>query len=187
VPDARLMPADRREPFPGLLSKLGALTLAGGLWLLCCLAAGAQTSSVTLEELRTDPALTPERLIKQFSDFKFQPGREVRQPGTFLEQKAGDCDDFATLASDVLRAHGYSTRLVAVYMPNEVHVVCYVGETSSYLDFNRRKKTSPLVKCKSDLAAIAASVAGSFRAQWRSASEFTFKNGARRFVATVFR
>lgn len=143
--------------------------------------------AVTLDELRADPALTPERFIKRFQDFKFQPGRDVSQPAAFLQRKAGDCDDFATLAADVLREHGYSTRLVVVYMPHDVHVVCYVGETNSYLDFNRRKKASPLVKCKADLSAIAASVAGSFRTQWRSASEFTFKNGVRRFVWTVFR
>ena len=56
-----------------------------------------------------------------------------------------------------------------------------------YLDYNRRKQASPLVKCEVELAAIAASVAQSFRSPWRSASEFTFRNGEKRFVATVFR
>jgi hypothetical protein len=113
-------------------------------------------------------------------------GGEVRKPETFLANRSGDCDDFATLAADLLRERGYSTRLVVVFMPNDVHVVCYVAETNSYLDYNRRKQVSPLVKCKGELEAIAASVARSFRSPWRSVSEFTFRNGVRRFVSTVF-
>ena len=125
--------------------------------------------------------------MTHFADFKFELGRNVRQPEAFLASHSGDCDDFATLAADLLREKGYSTRLVAVYMPNEVHVVCYVDETNCYLDYNRRKRTSPLVKCQGELSAIAASVARSFRSPWRSVSEFTLRQGARHFVSTVFR
>jgi hypothetical protein len=154
--------------------------------LLFLLPAGV-ARAVTLAELRADPNLTPERLMARFADFKFELGREVRKPETFLATRAGDCDDFATLAADLLSEKGYSTRLVVVFMPNDVHVVCYVAETNSYLDYNRRKQASPLVKCKGELEAIAASVARSFRCPWRSASEFTFRSGVRRFVSTVFR
>jgi hypothetical protein len=143
--------------------------------------------AASLADLRADPKLTPERLMAYFANFKFEPGRQVRPPETFLAKRAGDCDDFATIAADVLREKGYSTRLVAVFMPHDVHVVCYVAETNTYLDYNRRKEVAPLVKCKGDLPAIAASVAQSFRSPWRSVSEFTFRNGARRFVSTVFR
>jgi hypothetical protein len=160
--------------------------LLGGLVLLFCLPPAGWARTVTLAELRADAKLTPERLMAYFADFKFEPGRQVRQPETFLASRAGDCDDFATLAADLLREKGYSARLVAVFMQHEVHVVCYVAETHSYLDYNRRKQASPLVKCDGDLAAIAASIAQSFRSPWRSASEFTFRNGARRFVSTVF-
>ena len=143
--------------------------------------------AVTLAELRAEPNLTPERLMTHFADFKFQLNRQLRPPDTFLASRCGDCDDFATLAADLLREKGYSTRLVAVYMPNEVHVVCYVAETNTYLDYNRRKQPSPVVKCKGELAAIAASVARSFRSPWRSVSEFTLRQGVRHFVSTVFR
>ncbi len=142
---------------------------------------------MTLAELRAEPNLTPERFMAHFADFKFALGRKVRSPETFLSARSGDCDDFATLAADLLHEKGYSTRLVAVFMPNDVHVVCYVAETNSYLDYNRRKKATPLVKCKGELAAIAAKVARSFRSPWRSVSEFTFRQGARHFVSTVFR
>jgi hypothetical protein len=143
---------------------------------------------VTLSELRADPQLTPERLIKYFADFKFELGRTVRKPESFLAAQAGDCDDFATLAADLLREKGYTTRLVAVFMPKDVHVICYVKETNSYLDYNCRKKPSPLVKCDGELSAIATSVAQSFRTQWRSASEFTMQaDGARHFLLTEFR
>jgi len=168
------------------LSQCFARLLTGLVILLSFLPAGA-ARAVTLAELRADPKLTPERLMTQFADFKFELGREVRKPETFLANRSGDCDDFATLAADLLREKGYSTRLVVVYMPNDVHVVCYVAETNGYLDYNRRKQPSPLVKCKGELEAIADSVARSFRSPWRLAAEVTFRNGVRRFVSTVFR
>ena len=143
-------------------------------------------AAVTLAELRAEPGLTPERFMKHFADFKFTLGREVRKPEAFLKNQSGDCDDFATLAAEILRERGYTTRLVVVFMPHDVHVVCHVAETNSYLDYNCRKLPSPLVKCDWDLAAIANRVAASFRTQWRSASEYTFQNGLRQFVSTEF-
>jgi len=161
--------------------------LLGGLLILFFLLPQAWAREVTLADLRADLKLTPERLMGYFADFKFAAAGDVRQPDTFLANRSGDCDDFATLAADVLREKGYSTRLVVVFMPHDVHVVCFVAETNSYLDYNRRKQTSPLVKCDGDLAAIATSVAQSFRSTWRSTSEFTYRNGVRHFVSTVFR
>ena len=148
--------------------------------------AAAPAPAATLEELRADAKLTPERFIKEFADFKFSLGRSVRKPETFLSARAGDCDDFATLAADVLRQKGYTPRLIAVFMPREVHVVCYVAETKSYLDFNRRAQSAPLVSSTGELASIARSVAKSFRTDWRSVSEFTFRNGTRSFVKSEF-
>ncbi len=161
--------------------------LAGALFCWLLLLSGPFAQGVTLAELRADSTLTPERFIKSFADFKFELSRTVRKPEIFLESKTGDCDDFATLAAELLHQKGYTTRLVAVYLPKDVHVVCYVAETNSYLDYNCRKKVAPLVKCDGKLAAIASCVAESFRTQWRSVSEFTFHNGSRRFVMTEFR
>jgi hypothetical protein len=161
--------------------------LFGGLVTLSFLLPAVLAGAATLADLRADPKLTSERLMAYFADFKFELSRQVRQPETFLASRSGDCDDFATLAADLLREKGYSTRLVAVFMPHDVHVVCYVAESHGYLDYNRRKQASPLVKCEENLTAIAASVAQSFRSPWRSASEFTFRNGGKRFVSTVFR
>ena len=143
--------------------------------------------AITLAGLRAEPGLTPESFIKHFADFKFEIARDVRAPDTFLKNQSGDCDDFATLAADLLRERGYTTRLVVVYMPHDVHVVCYVSETRAYLDYNCRRQLSPLVKCDGNISSIATSVAASFRAPWRSVSEFTFQNGARHFISTVFR
>src|SRR5258707_12534586 len=161
--------------------------LAGALFFGLLLLSGPFARGVTLAELRADSTLTPERFIKSFADFKFELSRTVRKPEDFLESKTGDCDDFATLAAELLHQKGYTTRLVAVYLPKDVHVLCYVAETNSYLDYNCRKERAPLVKCDDKLAAIASCVAESFRTQWRSVSEFTFHNGIRRFVMTEFR
>jgi hypothetical protein len=170
---------------PGLRQRLA--TVLGGLAALSLLAQVGLARTVTLAELRADPKLTPERLMGYFADFKFELSPQVRQPETFLANHSGDCDDFATLAADLLREKGYSTRLVVVFMPQDVHVVCYVEESHCYLDYNRRKQATPLVACKDDLTAIAASIAESFHSSWRSASEFTYRSGVRRFVSTVFR
>jgi hypothetical protein len=163
-----------------------ALLFAALVTLLVLLPAGT-ARALTLAELRAEPNLTPERLMTHFADFKFELGSKVRAPDTFLANRCGDCDDFATLAADLLKEKGYSTRLVVVYMPNDVHVVCYVAETNSYLDYNRRKQASPLVKSTGELEDIAASVAHSFRSPWRSVAEFTFRQGVRHFVSMAFR
>lgn len=180
------------DPRSGFLSRYcgrsGAFIFSCAAAFLFLLPARA-AAGVTLAELKADPKLTPERFIKYFADFKFELGRDVRPPETFLARKSGDCDDFATLAANVLREKGYTTKLVAVFMPKDVHVVCYVKESAAYLDYNCRKLKSPLVKCDEGLAAIAGSVAASFRTDWRSASEFTFeeKDNTRHFVMTEFR
>ena len=164
-----------------------AMCLYAVLIPLLLLGGGGSAAAITLGELRADAKLTPERLMRYFADFKFALGRAVQKPEAFLAAQSGDCDDFATLAADLLREKGYTTRLVAVFMPREVHVVCYVKETNSYLDYNCRRKPSPLVKCDDHLSAIALSVARSFRTQWRSVSEFTMKpDGATNFVMTEF-
>jgi hypothetical protein len=181
VPDGR-----RREA-----EQVGASLRAR--FLKACAFAGALllsslvTPAITLEELKADTHLTPERLIRSFADFKFEPGRTVREPDVFLQRRCGDCDDFATLAADLLRRRGYTTRLVAVFMPKEVHVVCYVAEIKGYLDYNRRQETSPVVNCNSDLSSVAGSVAESFHSQWLTVSEYAFRNGRADFVLTEFR
>jgi hypothetical protein len=159
------------------------VAIFGVFFFLCT----ERLSALTLAELRADQNLTPERFMKHFANFKFELGHDVQKPDAFLASQCGDCDDFATLAADILHEKGYSTRLIVVYMPHDTHVVCYVAETHSYLDYNCRKLASPLVECESTLESIGAHVAESFRTQWRSVSEFTYRNGARYFVNTVFR
>lgn len=153
--------------------------------LLTCLCPGAYALSSA--DLRADQNLTPERLMKYVSGFKFEQRRELRSTDAFLRDRCGDCDDFAAMAAGVLREKGYRTRLVAVYMAREVHVVCYVAESGGYLDFNRRKEADPLVKCPETLAAIGARVAESFRTDWLSVSEYNLAGGRAEFLQTEFR
>jgi hypothetical protein len=177
--------ARRRPEITRLGNVRRLLTILACLCVFLCLGA-ERVSALSLAELRADPNLTPERFMKYFADFKFELGHEVQKPDSFLASQCGDCDDFATLAADILHEKGYSTRLIVVYMPHDAHVVCYVAETHSYLDYNCRKLASPLVQCDGTLESIGAHVAEYFRTQWRSVSEFTFRNGARYFVNTVF-
>jgi hypothetical protein len=153
------------------------------LAFLCLLI--SNSSAITLEQLRAVPDITPQNFSSHFSHFKFLFRANVQTPAEFLSTESGDCDDFSTLAATVMAARGYTPRLVAVRMKKEVHVICYINESSGYLDYNLRAKGGH-VPCGSDLALIADSVAKSFKnARWTSVSEFTFSAGVKRLVKTT--
>ncbi len=159
-------------------------------WLLALvtlLALAPGLRALTIEELQNDPHLTPERLAARFSQFKFELRAEVQPPEKFLERRAGDCDDFATLAAGVLRARGYTPHLVEVRMPGYLHAVCYIAETRSYLDFNRRGSFRRAVPCDGTLTDIAARVARSFHTEWTAVAEFSWERGIERTLQTVRR
>jgi hypothetical protein len=153
--------------------------------LVCSCLFSISTRAVTLEQIDRSANLTPERFAGFFRSFSFRFHAEVQSSETFLATESGDCDDYAILASNVLRHHGYSPRLIAVRMPKIVHVICYIPETNSYLDYNLRARGSGLVECRPEVSEIARSVARSYGAKWSSASEFTFQEGAKRLVQTV--
>lgn len=154
---------------------------------LALLFAAAAAHALTLEELQRDASLTPDRLAARFASFKFELRAEVQPPQQFLARRAGDCDDFATLAADVLRAKGYTPHLIEVRMPGYLHAVCYIEETRSYLDFNVRAASRPSVPCDGSLADIARKVARSFNTEWTEVSEFSWNKGDERTLQTVHR
>lgn len=153
--------------------------------LLAAVGMTAAASAFTLQDLKNDQALTPHTFAKRFSKFKFEFAAPVQAPEDFIARKAGDCDDYATLASAELAARGYTPRLIAVRMKKEVHVVCYVAEANGYLDYNYRSRGNGLVKCGGDIDEIADSVSRYFKAPWTTASEFTYGEGVKRLVSTV--
>jgi hypothetical protein len=155
------------------------LTAVGSL-IVC-----ASSSALSLEELRRSPDLTPAALAAHFRSFNFVFRKEVQPPEVFLASKAGDCDDFSTLAAAILREKGYTPRLISVRMAGVTHVVCYVEESAAYLDYNFRNSFSPLIRSGSSVEEIADSVARSYNLKWTSASEFTFGDGVKRLVHTV--
>jgi hypothetical protein len=150
---------------------------------LCLSAITCSTFAVSLEDLRRQD-LTPPKFASYFRNFQFDFRNEVQRPELFLARKSGDCDDYSTLAAAVLREKGYTPRLISIRMPGVTHVVCYIEETRSYLDYNFRGHTVA-VNSGNVLQAIAESVARSYRLQWSSASEFTFDSGVKRLVQTV--
>jgi transglutaminase-like putative cysteine protease len=155
-------------------SLIGVSILAAAL---LALPAGAAT--VTLKELRTAPHLTPEKFAAYFADFEFKFHAEVQDPNVFLKTKSGDCDDYATVAGEVLSASGYTPRLIAVRMKGETHVVCYIEEVGGYLDYNCRKDANKIVPCSPKLTDIARKVADSFGHDWVATYEFTFDSHER--------
>jgi hypothetical protein len=159
---------------------VGAQFLAGLLFAVA-------VHGVTVPELRKTSDLTPERFAQHFSDFKFKFHDDVQDFDTFVASKSGDCDDYATLAADVLGKQGYTPRLIAVRMKGETHVVCYIEETKSYLDYNSRKDAKKTVPCSTVLTDIATSVAESFGRDWIATYEFTYskKEKVKRLVNQI--
>jgi hypothetical protein len=175
------------------MGKIGLVWLRGlGAWLAvmvgvgCCLGESG-VPVLSLEQLADDPQLTPERLMRHVADFGFRLGEGVQAPRAFLTYRAGDCDDFATLAAEVLRRRGYTTHLVVVHLERDVHVVCYVDEIRGYLDYNRRRERQPVVVCNDKLDEVAQKVAASLRESWRTASEFVYESGRPKYLQTIFR
>jgi hypothetical protein len=144
-----------------------------------------RTEAASLDQLRRLPNLTPELLARRFARFAFQFQAAVQEPEEFLRRRAGDCDDFAILAAMLLRERGYTPRLIAVRMPAEVHVVCYISEIGGYLDYNLRNARHPVVPSPPALDEIAHRVAAAFRQPWTSVSEFTFDNRTKYLVRTM--
>jgi hypothetical protein len=160
--------------------------LARLLSVLCLAVAAIGSPALTLEELRNDSDLTPERFMAYIRDFQFKLGEKRQSPEVFLETRTGDCDDFASLAAEILREKKFTTRLIAVFMDGQTHVVCYVEEIKGYLDYNRRAETSVIQPTNGKLEDMADKVAAWFRTAWRCVSEFTYQAGNRRFERVAF-
>jgi hypothetical protein len=161
--------------------------------LLCLLCGGcsllffdASSRALDLQALRLDTQLTPASFMGYFSDFNFKLREKTQQPNEFLTSKTGDCDDFSTLAANVLAEKGYTTHLIVVSMDAGVHVVCYVSQANAYLDYNNRA-TRTLVSSNGTLPDVAEKVAASFKSTWRTASEFKIANGVRQCLLTELR
>jgi hypothetical protein len=159
---------------PALMHKLARALVA---LLLSALAFSPSVNALTMRQLRDVPNLTPEQFARSFSDFEFKFHAEVQDHDVFLRTKSGDCDDYATVAAEVLLEKGYTPRMIAVRMKGETHVICYIDETHSYLDYNTRKDKNPLVPCSADITVIAQKVAESFGRDWVATYEFTYNEG----------
>jgi hypothetical protein len=162
------------------------LTHFAKLLVVCLLAAAPLAASgVTLDQLRKDTKLTPQRFAAYFAGFTYQFRAEVQDPATFLATESGDCDDYATLAASVLAEKGFTTRLITVQMAGENHVVCFVEEFQCYLDYNNRACLLRTVASDGSLTDIARKVANSFDARWAAAAEFTYDRGSKQFLAVA--
>lgn len=165
-----------------------------GQWLIATVVIGllalVRLDALTLADLLDDSRLTPRRFANHFEGFRYEYGAPILPAEIFLARRAGDCDDYAVLADHVLTHHGYETRMIHVRMVGRVaHAVCYVTETKAYLDFNNRVYMMPLERSGSSIRQIATKVARSFRANWTSASEFTYtyEEDRKHFGTTILR
>ncbi len=147
-----------------------------------------RVDALTLEELLSDPKMSPKRFAAQFETFEYEFHREVQPAELFLAHRRGDCDDYAVLADFVLKRFPYETRIIRVSLVGRIaHDVCYVTEAKAYLDYNNRKYISNLQRSGRTIRQIATEVADSFEANWTSASEYTYdyKEEKKHFNRTV--
>jgi hypothetical protein len=142
--------------------------------VLFAIALVPSANALTMRQLKSMPNMTPDKLARCFADFEFKFHEEVQDHDVFLRTKSGDCDDFATVAAEVLERDGYTPRMIAIRMKGETHVVCYVEEAHGYLDYNTRKERNPIVPCSPDITVIAHKVADSFGRDWVATYEFTY-------------
>ena len=179
---------------PANIIKMNAERNAQGCRLLAIVAvavlAAARMHAFTLSDLLSDPKMNPKRFAGYFEDFDFDLHPfDVQDPDVFLETRRGDCIDYAVMADYVLKQDGYSTRLIRVEMvgKNMGHAVCYVNQSTAYLDYNNRKYLFKLKHSGQRLREIATEVANSFDSNWTFASEFTYtyKEDVKRAVMTV--
>jgi hypothetical protein len=177
----RCVPADnrpdKRQPGQTCLTA-GPRTTSLREWLLLgliYLCSWHSAAALTLGDLEADPKLTPKRFANHFEHFAYEPFVYVQNPNVFLRNRRGDCDDYAILADHVLKQKGYGTRLIHVRMVGLVgHAVCYVTESRAYLDYNSRRYFINLDRSGPSIREIATKVAASFKANWTSASQFTY-------------
>lgn len=147
-----------------------------GSVLALLLSSISPVSALSVAELRQAKHLTPETFANYFSEFEFKFHEEVQSYDTFLSSRSGDCDDYATVAAEVLKPVGYTPRLIAVRMKGETHVICYINEVKGYLDYNCRKDTQKIVPCSPKITEIAKSVAKSFDKDWVATYEFSYSS-----------
>ena len=159
--------------------------IARVLAIICLVLSSFSAAALSLEELRNAKDLTPPRFAGYFRDFSFSFRKDVQRADAFLATKNGDCDDYSILAAAILRERGYTPRLISVRMPGVTHVVCYIEETRSYLDYNFRGYTVAIGASDNVLEKIAVNVARSYGVGWSSVSEFTYSSGVKRLVQTV--
>ncbi|MDB6028824.1 MAG: hypothetical protein JWM68_5047 [Verrucomicrobiales bacterium] len=151
----------------------GKRILVGSVFALL-LSSMIPVSALSVAELRQVNDLTPEKFANYFSEFEFKFHEEVQGFDTFLSSRSGDCDDYSTVAAELLKPRGYTPRLIAVRMKGETHVICYVNESKGYLDYNCRKDSQKIVPCGPKITEIARSVAKSFDKDWVATYEFSY-------------
>jgi hypothetical protein len=206
------VPAERHTRGPARASRRGAVALMvdwvisrdrgpangpGGKWgrrLFLALAIYpllvVGLNALTLDDLLSDPKMTPSKFASLFRDFAFDMHPfDVQDPEAFLATRTGDCIDYAVLANYVLSRNGYGTRLIRVEMvgKNIGHAVCYVTQDRVYMDYNNRRFFFALVRSGPTIREIATKVAASFQAHWTFASEFAYdyNSNIKRVLLTV--
>lgn len=171
---------------PRHINRRRSLIFLIGLWTVLAVS----SNGLSLQQLESDPDLTPKRFSQLFETFEYELFERVQLPDVFLSTRTGDCDDHACLADLVLKPKGYDTRLIQIKLAGMTsHAVCYVVGSRAYIDYNDRAFFFTLTRSPPELRKVAQKVAHSLRANWTAAYEFqySYEQDRKRIVATVVR
>ncbi len=187
-----------RVPSPGPVQAVSTVPSIPSPWskhlaLGLCLwagsaAAAAESQTVTVEELVSNPRLNAKKFASYFADFAYEFNNPIQSAPEFLAREKGDCDDYAVLADFVLKKHNLNTRLIHIRLTGRIaHAVCYVADNKAYLDYNNRAVFFTLARSGADIRDIATKVAQSLESSWTTASEFSYSYATRRktMITTV--
>lgn len=162
---------------PVTIRSAGRAALAIGLSLLSVSASAIKpTDQFDLARLEKEKSMNPGEFASLFERFFYEFSPRVMPPEDFVRQRAGDCDDYAILASHILEPKGYKVRLMQIQLTgnNVDHAVAYVAGENVYLDYNNRGLRRKLVKSDPTVREVAKLVAASFQQTWTSGFEFTY-------------
>src|SRR5689334_10894087 len=106
----------------------GSGLLVIGLSLLAVSASAIKpTDQFSLSQLEKEASMSPKDFAELFARFFYEFSPRVLPPDVFVSQRAGDCDDYAILASHILGRKGYTVRLMQIQLTgnNVDHAIAY--------------------------------------------------------------
>jgi len=191
VPPFMTMFMSNGQPTLNIGGTVGATLMVESSPSIMSMDGWSEVTNVSVTNIAPVALASPPSQPEDALDLAFVPGLETvalaptNLPGPVYYRVVMPYD-YVILASMVLPTKGYTPRLILVNMPGIVSDdACYVGQSSSFIHFDRSTYALQLEESGSTVRQIATQLANSLNLNWTSASEFTYSNGLSQILATV--